>query len=156
MEQPSIPEGHRRHSFVCGQCQAVLTCTSLGCREAAEAAAHALGGRFSRGAFYCPECAIQLGHTEISKAAVGQLDAQASGPAELASADEGTGTPSTASAPPTPPAAAGDPSPGERVIALLREMQDLDLELGENHHHSQKLEGLLRNCHMELRALLGF
>ena len=42
------------------------------------------------------------------------------------------------------------------MTALLKEMRDLDLELGGNYHHSQELGTLLRKCHEELRNLLGF
>jgi hypothetical protein len=94
-----------------------------------------------------------------------ELAAQASSQRGSATAELGTAptepvdAPSTAATGPAangPPAAAGDPVPGQRVTALLKEMHDLDSELGENYHHSQELGALLRKCHEELRNLLGF
>ena len=98
-----------------------------------------------------------------------KLTPQASGQKGSASAEQGTeqgteptepdGAPSAASAPPTtngPAAAAVEPVPAQRVAELLKQMRDLDLELGKNYHLSQELGMHLRNCYAELRDLLGY
>ena len=174
MAQPRFPEDQPRHS--CVGCQVVAGYTSLGHPEAAQAAASTLGGHFSPGAFYCPACSVQLGLAEISTAAADVpplasselaqeiepdlpphvtsdfADATWDHLEELASAEPGTEH-ATAAAKGLP-AAAGGPALAQRVTQLLKEMHNLDLELGENYQLSWELEMCLRNCREELADLL--
>ena len=67
MTQRWSPPGHHRYGIICSHCQAVASYTISGCQAGA---VQAMGGHLSHTQkFYCPRCALQHCHAEMSEEA---------------------------------------------------------------------------------------